>query len=51
MGSLMITSISNRDYPTVMGIVVFIAAAVLVTNIFLDIIYGFLDPRISYDSR
>ena len=48
IGSLMIASINNRDYPVVMGIAVLIATAVLITNIVLDILYGLLDPRITY---
>ena len=48
LGSLMITSITNRDYPPLMGVAVVICIVVLVFNIFLDIIYSLLDPRISY---
>lgn len=48
LGSLMITSITNRDYPPLMGVAVVICVVVLVFNIFLDIIYSLLDPRISY---
>jgi peptide/nickel transport system permease protein len=49
LGSLMISSINNRDYPVVMGVTVLIATAVLVTNILLDLVYVLLDPRITYD--
>ncbi len=48
LGSLMVLSINSRDYPVIMGITVFIAAAVLVGNIIIDIAYGLLDPRIRY---
>ena len=48
LGSLMVLSINSRDYPMIMGITVFIAAAVLIGNIIIDLIYGFLDPRIRY---
>lgn len=48
MGSLLMTAISNRDYPVIMGVTCLIAIAVLVTNIMLDIIYALLDPRIRY---
>ncbi|MGN8817695.1 ABC transporter permease [Oribacterium sp. HCP28S3_H8] len=48
LGSLMISSINNRDYPVVMCIATLIAVTVLVTNILIDIIHGLLDPRISY---
>lgn len=48
LGSLMVLSINGRDYPVIMGITVFIALAVLIGNIVIDIIYGLLDPRIRY---
>lgn len=46
LGSLMNTAILGRDYPTVMGITVVIALIVLITNVVMDIIYTFVDPRI-----
>lgn len=46
IGSLMVNSISARDYPTIMGISALIGIAVLVTNILLDAVYAILDPRI-----
>ena len=51
MGSLLITSISNRDYPVVQGIIVLIAAMVIVINFIVDILYGKIDPRIRMDAR
>lgn len=36
----------NRDYTLVMGIVVFYAAAILVLNLIVDILYGVLDPKV-----
>ncbi|MPM32038.1 Dipeptide transport system permease protein DppB [bioreactor metagenome] len=48
IGSLMILSINNRDYPVIMGITVLISVTVLSANILLDLIYASLDPRISY---
>ena len=49
LGSLMITAINTRDYNLIMGITVLISIAVLVVNILLDILYAFLDPKISLD--
>lgn len=46
LGSLMVQSINSRDYPTIMGITVVIAAAVLIGNIITDIVYSMLDPKI-----
>lgn len=48
IGSLMIDSIQFRDYEPIMGVAVVICLVVLVFNIFLDIIYSILDPRIGY---
>lgn len=46
MGSLLILSISQRDYNTIMGITILIAGAVLIANLLIDLIYAYLDPRI-----
>ena len=48
IGTLMMTSVTSRDYPTIMGITCILAAVVLLVNLLVDILYGFLDPRISY---
>lgn len=47
LGSLMINSITSRDYPVIMGISVIIAIVTLVTNLVVDILYAYLDPRIT----
>lgn len=49
MGSLLILSISQRDYNTIMGITVLIAAAVLLATLVVDILYAYLDPKIRFD--
>ena len=46
MGSLLISSISNRDYPVVQGILVIIAALVVIINFLVDLLYGRIDQRI-----
>jgi len=46
MGRLFLDSISYRDYPTVMGILMFTATLVLLGNLIADIFYGIADPRI-----
>ncbi|MEK7873463.1 MAG: ABC transporter permease [Chloroflexota bacterium] len=48
IGSGLITSLSNRDYPFVQVTVVFIALAFLTINLLVDLFYGLLDPRIRY---
>lgn len=46
IGSLMVYSITARDYPTIMGISAMIGMAVLLINVLLDLVYAVLDPRI-----
>ena len=48
IGSLMITAITSRDYPVIMGVAVLICGVVLVANLILDLIYVALDPRIKF---
>lgn len=48
IGSLMITAITGRDYPVIMGVAVLICGVVLVANLILDLIYAALDPRIKF---
>lgn len=49
MGRLFLDSISYRDYPTVMGILMVSALLVLVGNLLADLCYAFADPRIRLD--
>jgi peptide/nickel transport system permease protein len=51
IGRLFFDSISYRDYPTVMGILMFSAVLVLLGNLIADLLYGFADPRIVGDHR
>jgi len=46
MGMLGYTSIIDRDYPVVMGILVFTAFLTLLGNIISDFILSLVDPRI-----
>ena len=48
IGSLMITAITSRDYPVIMGVAVLICGVVLVANLILDLIYAALAPRIKF---
>jgi oligopeptide transport system permease protein len=48
LGNYFINACFNRDEPLIIGIVAFIAVAVLVFNLLVDISYGFIDPRIRY---
>jgi peptide/nickel transport system permease protein len=48
IGSLLITSILANDTPVIMAITFVFGALVLVSNLIADVLYGWLDPRISY---
>jgi oligopeptide transport system permease protein len=45
IGRYYVTSVSGRDYSTVMGITVLLAILIIVANMVVDILYGYLDPR------
>lgn len=47
IGRILLTSISYRDYPVVQAIIVLIAVVVIVMNFCVDMIYQWIDPRIS----
>jgi peptide/nickel transport system permease protein len=44
----LVQAILWRDYPIVQNIVMFIAVVVILSNLFVDMLYGFLDPRVRY---
>ncbi len=46
VGRTLFDAISSRDYPLVQGFTFFIAFAFVLINLFVDILYGYLDPRI-----
>ncbi|HEV2826366.1 MAG TPA: ABC transporter permease subunit [Pyrinomonadaceae bacterium] len=48
MGNYFIQASLNRDEPLIIGIVSFIAIALLLMNLLVDIAYAYLDPRIRY---
>ncbi len=48
MGQLAVASATGRDFPTVMGLTVVVAIVVIITNLIVDLAYGWLDPRITY---
>ena len=45
IGRYYVTSVSARDYSTVMGITVLLSILIIVANLIVDILYGYLDPR------
>lgn len=48
MGRLFYDSLTRRDYPVLMGILMFSAVLIILGNLIADLIYARLDPRISY---
>jgi ABC-type dipeptide/oligopeptide/nickel transport system permease component len=49
MGRYFVTSVNNRDYPVIMGTILLYAAFLVMMNMFVDIAYAWLDPRIRFD--
>ena len=50
MGRLLFTSIMGNDFVVAMTVVMIIAVTVVLFNLLADILYGWLDPRIRYQS-
>ena len=48
VGYVLLNAIFNRDYPVVQGATLLIAVIFVVSNTVVDIVYGWLDPRISH---
>lgn len=46
IGRYFVNGALNRDYPVVMGVVIFYAVLIIGLNLFVDLIYGFFDPRV-----
>jgi oligopeptide transport system permease protein len=46
LGQLFVRGALNRDYTLVLGIVIFYAALIMLLNLAVDLLYGYLDPRI-----
>lgn len=48
LGSAFISSVLNRDYTMIMGTTIFLATLIIAMNFVVDIVYKFVDPRITY---
>lgn len=48
VGRYIILAITGKDFPAVQGAVMLIAVSFVMVNILVDILYGLIDPRISY---
>jgi peptide/nickel transport system permease protein len=51
MGRLFLDSVSNRDYPVVMGMLMFTACMVLLGSLLADLLYSVADPRIKGEAK
>ena len=47
MGRFFITAVTNRDYPLIMGVTLVYAVLIVIANMLVDMLYGWLDPRVS----
>jgi peptide/nickel transport system permease protein len=47
IGNLLVTSVTSRDYPVMMGCFVVITVAIVIANLIVDLIYPLVDPRIT----
>ena len=50
IGRLAVTAIPSGDYPVVQGVVLVSAFSFMFTTLFVDLLYAWLDPRISYET-
>lgn len=49
MGQLAVSSLNQRDYPVMMGIVLLSSVLILIGTLISDILYAIVDPRVRYD--
>ena len=49
LGQLLVSSITQRDYPMVQGEALFFAVLVIAVNLLTDVVYAILDPRVTYE--
>ena len=49
LGAKFVASITNRDYPMIMAVTIFLATLMVVLNLISDLIYKLVDPRITFE--
>jgi ABC-type dipeptide/oligopeptide/nickel transport system permease component len=49
IGKFFITAVTDRDYSLIMATILLYSGVLVLANLVVDVIYGFLDPRIRYD--
>lgn len=50
LGQLVMSAVLRRDYPVIQGALIVIAGIYVLVNLLIDVLYGLIDPRISYAS-
>jgi peptide/nickel transport system permease protein len=48
LGTLLLGSVTLKDFPQIQGIVLFFAVVVVLLNLIVDVSYGWFDPRVRY---
>jgi peptide/nickel transport system permease protein len=48
MGRYLLEAVQSRDYPAIQGLNLLFATVIVVTNLVVDLLYGWLDPRVRY---
>jgi peptide/nickel transport system permease protein len=48
IGRLLLWGVFQRDYPVVQGTILFISALFMLSNLVVDLVYAYVDPRIRY---
>jgi peptide/nickel transport system permease protein len=51
IGDLSVQAAQSRDYDIVLALVLILAAAFVIVNLLIDVVYTIIDPRIRYDDR
>jgi peptide/nickel transport system permease protein len=46
IGVVIVDALEKYDFPVIMGAVLFISVILVIINIFVDVVYGMLDPRV-----
>ena len=49
LGKLLVISVNSRDYPVIETLLALYALIIALSNLLVDIIYAYLDPRIRYE--
>jgi peptide/nickel transport system permease protein len=49
LGSLLVSSVQNVDIPVIQGLVLIIAAWIIIANILIDLTYAVIDPRVGFE--